>query len=34
MHRTTLSEACIGGYWNYRVPGILAARRGIVWVIA
>ena len=30
MHKTTLFEARTGGYWNYRVPGILCTSRGVV----
>jgi sialidase-1 len=30
LHKTVLFEARTGGYWNYRVPGILTTPRGIV----
>jgi sialidase-1 len=30
LHKTTLFEARTGGYWNYRVPGILTTPRGVI----
>jgi sialidase-1 len=30
LHKTTLFEARSGGYWNYRVPGILTTPRGVI----
>jgi sialidase-1 len=34
MHKTTLFVARTGGYWNYRVPGILTTPRGVVLATA